>query len=259
MKLLLDLGNSRLKWAFWDGHSLSGEGAAQRRLAEDFSCLSALPPPQQVVVCSVAGAATDAVLSRRVQQDWHLNPLFLASQPRAADVINGYEAPASLGVDRWLALLGARALVPGAAVVIDAGTALTIDALDAGGRHLGGLIVPGIALMRRSLQLGTSGIDEGEWTAAPGEMLLGRNTAAGVARGTVLAAAACCARVVRELAVDGRPECLLSGGDAPLLLPLLAAEAGIGACRHEPHLVFKGMVRQLQSDAAESASADSEA
>lgn len=257
MKLLLDLGNSRLKWAYWDGQSLLAAGAAPRGPGEDFACLSGLPQPQQVIVASVAGARTDEQLANRVQQDWHLNPVFLHTRDRAAGVCNGYEDPARLGVDRWLALVGAWAKVQGRVVVVDAGTAVTIDVLDAEGRHQGGLILPGIALMRRSLQLGTSGIDTGGDPLPGPETSLGRSTKQGIARGTVLAVVSSCARVVEELAAGGQVDCLLTGGDAPGLIPLLDVATGRTAWRHEPQLVFKGMVRQLQSDRKQTESMDS--
>lgn len=247
MKLLLDLGNSRLKWAVWDGGRLGQTGVTPRRQTENFAELEALPRPEQVVVVSVAGPATDHRLAERIAVLWHLNPRFLKAEAEAAGVINGYRQADRLGVDRWLALIGARGEVDGWTVVVDAGTALTLDVLDPAGVHQGGIIVPGIGLMRRALLAGTAGIvpedehqdGEGGW--------LGRSTGEGVARGTLLAVTACCRRFIDTIAPGQPISCLLTGGDAQQLRPWLEADSRLQV-RLLPQLVLQGVARRLQFD-----------
>ena len=133
------------------------------------------------------------------------------------------------------ALIGARSLSAEAACVVDCGTAVTADALSAHGEHLGGLILPGLVLMRHSLLAGTADVRP---SGAADVALLARNTAGAVLAGTLYALVAAVDRIAADVSaeIDGKVELFLTGGDAALLLPLLGRR-----WRHEPELVLRGL------------------
>ena len=132
-------------------------------------------------------------------------------------VKNGYQDPAQLGADRWAGLIGAHRLHEGACLVVNAGTATTIDVLDAGGVFQGGVILPGVYLMRRALAGNTAQLllTAGEYKALP------RNTADAIASGCLLASAAAIERMFVRVSGQSGAVCLLSGGAADSLSPLL--------------------------------------
>jgi type III pantothenate kinase len=142
-------------------------------------------------------------------------------------------------VDRWLAMLAAWNLLRGPVCVIDCGTALTVDALDANGQHLGGLIVPGLGMMRDSLLEGTDGI---AYDSSAGEessdSLLAHSTRSGVEVGSLYALLAFIDRVMTDLQQElgDEMQCILTGGDAAELAPLLAREV-----LQQPQLVLDGL------------------
>ena len=147
----------------------------------------------------------------------------------AGGVVNGYRQPETLGVDRWCALVGARRRLGRAAVVVGAGTATTVDLLDGHGRFLGGLILPGLELMRESLARGTAGL-----ARASGQVVrLPDNTADAIASGAVEATAGAVERASRRL---GDAPCLLFGGAAAPLKSALTIEV-----IEEPLLVLEGL------------------
>jgi len=171
--LALDIGNTRLKWGLYDaatpGATLLRHGAV---FLETIDTLAEaewadLPVPAAMLGCCVAG---DAVRRRTEEQMelWDLDPQWIVPTAADAGLVNGYEHPTRLGADRWAALAGARSRVlaqaeaDGAptrpALVVMVGTAVTVDALDASGRFLGGLILPGFGLMLRALEQGTAGL-----------------------------------------------------------------------------------------------------
>ena len=121
-----------------------------------------LPPPTFMLGCIVAGEA----LKRRVQEQmelWDVRPNWVVSSAAEGGLTNGYDHPSRLGADRWVAMIGAwhRGLAQGPArpmVVVMVGTAVTVDALDATGRFLGGLILPGHGIMLRAMESGTAGL-----------------------------------------------------------------------------------------------------
>lgn len=239
MMLLLDVGNTRMKWASVQAGTLT-PGGNLVHAGEDLAAVAeaawrSLPQPERIVVSNVAGAAFAAGLRDWTRAVWGVEPYFIVPKPKALGVTNAYIEPHRLGADRWAALVAARARVRGAACVIDCGTAITIDALSESGEHLGGLIVPGLSMMRRALTTNTSGIpDEGEGSVA----LLARSTRDAVTGGTLYAAVAVIDRVTADVAAElSRPiTCVLTGGDAERVMPLLAAK-----CRYEPNLVLQGL------------------
>ncbi len=238
--LLIDAGNSLLKWAFSRNGEMSAVGQVDYADNEFMATLSqpwSLPtPPQRVLLASVVSAGRVQALRSWVETFWHLPLELVSAQARACGVVNGYAQPEQLGADRWAALIAARQLLSGAVCVVDSGTATTLDVMDAEGRHLGGLIVPGVGLMRASLFNNTAGV-RGDVDAAAGG-LLATDTQAAVSGGSLQATAGLVERLLREVrAMFGVPlTTILCGGAAPDLLPLLPCEV-----RHEPDLVLKGL------------------
>ncbi|OGT21933.1 MAG: hypothetical protein A2V90_05485 [Gammaproteobacteria bacterium RBG_16_57_12] len=147
--------------------------------------------------------------------------------------------PDRLGADRWAALIAVRQRIEVAACIVDCGTAITIDVLSGQGEHLGGLIVPGIQMMRNSLASGTKGVRSSE-NAMSKVSLLARDTGAAVFGGTLYAAVAVIDRVISDVseAMNMELTCVLTGGNAPEVKPLLAH-----ACIYEPDLVLQGLAR----------------
>lgn len=228
--LLIDAGNTRLKWATLRG------GRTGRTRAIDWNARNVVAaartvlrtPCERVLVCSVAGAALERALRRAARVTGKSAPQFVRSTRRAAGVRNGYLQTWRLGADRWVAMLGARALYPGRALcVVDVGTALTLDLLDAQGRHRGGLLVPGPTLMVDSLLNETAGIRAraGARSRINGRAAarFGRSTRAGLLAGSAMACAALIERALREARSElrGRPRLLLAGGGAAQVAPLL--------------------------------------
>ena len=241
MILLVDVGNSVLKWGLLQDGEIARTGRVVHRGKDLVELLdevwSERHPPDRVVVSNVAGTDVTEILSEWVEAEWHVEAEFPKAAARAHGVTNAYTEPERLGVDRWAALLAAHELVEGPTCIVDCGTALTLDVLAADGTHLGGLIVPGLAMMRRSLLEGTAGIAPGD----DGEVaLLARDTQGAVTGGTLYALVAFIDRVTAdvEAEVDGAFARVITGGDAPRLLPLLS-----GDYRPEPHLVLKGLAR----------------
>jgi len=209
MIVCLDSGNTLIKWGVHDGSAWLAQGAVAHA---DVAQLARLPVdwPQttKVMLANVAG---DEVARQMCQQLAVWQPLIqqIRSTREAAGVANLYKYPERLGVDRWCALIGARSFLSSAAVVVMAGTATTIDTLDADGRYLGGAILPGIGLMLRSLAQGTAALPfaEGHYAAYP------RCTDDAIVSGVIEAQAGAIERVYARIAAPERC-CVLSGGYA---------------------------------------------
>ncbi|QNM96367.1 type III pantothenate kinase [Chitinimonas koreensis] len=241
--LLLDAGNSRLKWALaTPGGYLAQGSLGYGERAQLPASLAGFDAPRAALGCNVAGPQVAAELAAQLAPltiDW-LRPV--AAQ---AGLRNGYREPGQLGADRWAALIGARGLAAGDCIVAMAGTALTVDALSAEGDFLGGLIVPGFRLMRQALAQGTAdlGLPGGEPADFP------RSTGEAIVNGALAALAGAIEQARGRLERHtGRPaQLLLSGGDGPLLAPLLApalAERLIAV----DNLVLRGLARLAFND-----------
>lgn len=216
MILCLDSGNSRVKWGLRaDGRWRAQGAVAHAEVGALAELAIAWPAPQRILLANVAGpAAADAL--RVALAAWPLAWQEVRSSAAAGGVRNHYQNPQQLGVDRWCALIAARRLAPGGALVVTAGTATTIDTLDATGSFLGGLILPGLALMRRALARETAGLPfaNGHYAALP------RCTDDAIVTGTLEAQAGAIERAWQRLA-NSDTCCLLSGGNAAVLAPLL--------------------------------------
>jgi type III pantothenate kinase len=228
-RLLVDIGNSRIKWCLARGARagrqrvlpLSGNGGtAFARIAR-----AARSATQVTAVC-VAGAPRERALARALRIAGLPAPRFIRSSAAAAGLRNGYREAWRLGADRWVAAIGAwhEAGRRRAVCIIDIGTATTVDVVDAGGRHLGGLIAPGPELMQRALLTGTRGIAlrARGGTRAPAAGLA-RDTAAAIRLGALQATAALIERAAADARRTQGPRTVvyLTGGGAAAVQPLL--------------------------------------
>jgi type III pantothenate kinase len=243
--LAIDIGNTRLKWALYaaprPGAHLLAHGAV---FLETIDALAetewkSLPAPGSMLGSVVAG---DAV-KRRVEEQlelWDITPRWVVSSAREGGVTNGYDHPYRLGADRWVALIGARHHVlargkPRPALVVMVGTAVTVDALDAQGHFLGGLILPGFGLMLRALEMGTAGlkVPTGDMEDFP------TNTSDALTSGGANAIAGAVERQYRRLRerCGAEPMLLMTGGAGSKL-------AGMTDLRFETidSLIFDGLL-----------------
>jgi type III pantothenate kinase len=227
MRLLLDMGNSRLKWALQSRPSAWLEhGAVDWREADLVMQLASawadLPRPDNVIAASVVDSAREAEVTSVIERLFARSPHWLRTPASAAGVRNAYAEPQRLGVDRFLAMVAALADGHAPCVLAGAGTALTLDALAADGRHLGGLIAPSPLLMQQSLLAATARVRP----ERPGDIVeLADNTADAVTSGCWLAAAALIERFTAQMTLrfDRPPTLILGGGDAARLAPLLSS------------------------------------
>jgi type III pantothenate kinase len=247
--LAIDIGNTRLKWAQYTspapGARLLNHGAVFLETIDSLAEKewARLPAPGSMLGCVVAGEG----VKRRVEEQleiWDVEPRWVASSAHACGVTNSYDHPSRLGVDRWVALIGARhrVLARGKArpaLVVMVGTCVTVDALDATGRFLGGLILPGFGLMLRALEMGTAGLK-----APTGEAVdFPTNTSDALMSGGADAIAGAVERMHRKL--------LAKTGEAPALVMTGGAAVKLAPITDLPFetvdtLIFEGLL-QLQS------------
>ncbi len=245
MTLLVDIGNTRVKWCLMESggalgafHSLAHQGDLAR-LVED-PAWRAMDRPGRVVLCAVLSRERLAPLFGWIDARWGCAVRFAEAAPRAHGVINGYREARRLGADRWAALIGARHTCNGAACIFDCGTALTVDVLGSDGLHHGGLIVPGLRVMSDALGRHADALDAVTGALPEGGSLpvLATDTPGAISWGTLHATVAFIERMIREvrasLACEITP--LLTGGDAGRVLPWLALP-----CQHRPGLVLQGL------------------
>lgn len=247
MKLLVDFGNTRLKWALHDAGKLQHGGvfahASQSlttALGDEWLCLPR--QPDQILVASVVGTDRNHELTALALSLFQREPEMLSSPAAALGIRNAYAEPHRLGIDRFLAMAALHGDRQRAQVVASVGTALTVDALSAEGRHLGGLIVPSPTLMRSMLRDATARLD-----APNGQVVeIASNTADAVQSGTLLAAVALikhfCASAALEL--GDTPALILAGGGSDELAPWLPDS--------EPSqdLVLRGLARWAEEAGA---------
>jgi len=228
--LALDVGNTRLKWARYEaarpGAKLLEQGAV---FLENIDKLvddewRDMPPPTAILGCIVAA---DAVKRRVAEQmeHWDVLPRWVVSSPHEAGLINGYDHPARLGADRWVAMIGARhrTLARGSnkpCVVVMVGTAVTVEAIDASGRFLGGIILPGHGIMLRALESGTAGlhVPTGDVRDFP------TNTSDALTSGGTFAIAGAVQRMVDNVRrhCGEVPECIMTGGAGWKMAPSMS-------------------------------------
>jgi|SRR3990172_2807470 type III pantothenate kinase len=244
MRLLIDLGNTRLKWASSDPVWQVGAAALRgREIAELLNdTWRELPTPTAVFMVSVADRQASEAVEQWVQAHWRLGVYRALPQAEQLGVTNRYRDPATLGADRWVALIGAHATIANsAACVVDCGTAVTVDALTAAGEFAGGIIFPGLGLLRQALTGGTAHIraSDGDESSC-----LARGTGDAVAAGSLYGLAGAIERVCEEFeqALGEPMKLLITGGDADHLAAHLRRPA-----RRIPDLVLRGLDRIAQT------------
>lgn len=235
--LLIDIGNSRLKWAVKGRDGLEiGRPVESANGVFDFDGIwKNLRPPARILVSNVLGEEVGLILRQWIEGRWSLRVEFVQSASRGYGVENGYRMPSRLGVDRWVALIAARALFKEPVCVVDCGTAMTADVMDASGRHQGGVICPGVKLMRDALIRGTHRLILEQ--ASPGTTL-GRDTGSGIYSGTLTAAGGMIEKLIEEAesSLKTRLKLLITGGDAELIMQRLRV-----SYIHVPDLVLQGL------------------
>ncbi|MDH5264501.1 MAG: type III pantothenate kinase [Betaproteobacteria bacterium] len=233
--LAIDAGNTRVKWALRAGDAWAARGAVAtadaRTLGGDWP---AMPPGTRALGSNVGGPAVLARLHEACARH-ALSLSVIVSRHEQLGVRSAYRDPAQLGTDRWAALIAAHHAAAVHQIVVNAGTALTVDALRGDGLFAGGLIVPGIALMRRSLDGGTAQLRQTEGVFDP----FPKSTPDAITTGSVQAAVGAIERMREAMAAGGfAPErILLSGGAAPALGPHLPMPVTL-----DDNLVLDGLV-----------------
>lgn len=249
--LLFDAGNTRLKWGYFSGGRISKSGSLTHEQIHDsgFAALTTRLPRKvtHAVASNVAGTAFATRLSGVIGLHCGIDLRFARCEKQAFGVTTGYKQPRSLGVDRWIAMIGAWNEFRSALCIVDAGTAMTIDVVDRSGQHLGGQIIPGIRMMGESLRNKTNGIAPvTRKSRDPGDGLgvFGKNTDDAIAYGALTAACGAIERAAKRVRSAGmRPKIVLTGGDASRILKQLNSNV-----IHRPHLVLQGLATTIQSE-----------
>jgi type III pantothenate kinase len=234
--LAIDAGNSRIKWGVHqDGSWLTQGWIATGQAARLSRAWSKLEPPDTVIAANVAGTRAAHALATAARRC--ARPVrFVASAAEQCGVKNSYANPRQLGADRWAALIGAWGIHRGPCVVVNAGTTVTVDALDGGGVFLGGMIVAGVDLMRDALARNTAAL-----RPRPGRFaFFPSRTTDAIESGAINALAGAVERMVRFMrqAGEAAPLTVLSGGAAPVIAPQLN-----GAVEVVDNLVLEGLIR----------------
>ena len=239
--LVLDVGNSRIKWGLHSGRGWISFGATANNEIGTLALREwqNLPRPIRIVGVNVAGEPARMRVEVQLAR-WRVPLQWLTATAAAGGVVNRYAQPGQLGADRWAALVAARQravaaeLFPPPVVVVNAGTAVTIDALDADGVFRGGVILPGLRLMLRALAEHTAGLK-----ASPGSYRdFPTNTGDALYSGAVQAITGAIGEMRARLASDaGAVRCLLAGGAANDIAPHLG-----GAVEVVDNLVLEGVL-----------------
>lgn len=237
--LLVDIGNTNLKWCWSDQlpdaiRGVAHGGASAAELAD--RQWGHLDRPGRVLIANVASPEWLQQLVDWMVRRWGIRPELAVSGRKSCGVTNAYEIPERLGVDRWLALVAAHHEGQSPACIVDCGTAVTLDVIDRQGLHQGGLILPGPRLMKAALLRGTR-IPEAQ-DERPEEML-GQDTRSAIGLAPLLAIAGMVEKVMREHPWDdaATPNLILTGADAGLLASRLGIPAVI-----QPDLVLRGLL-----------------
>jgi type III pantothenate kinase len=235
--LLIDIGNTRIKWAVLSGEEINPQHAVAHALwtaAECESAFAALARPERILVSNVGGDRVGDIVRGAARKLWALEPQFIHSTVKAAGITNAYPEPSNLGVDRWLAMIGARAVHREPLCIVGVGTAATIDGVDASGQHLGGLIIPGPDLMVDTLLRNTSEIARRAKQGVIDEGLFANNTLGAIRQGSAHAVAALADRAMESMQarVGVRPTLILTGG----------ASAEVARLIRFPHMLLPDLV-----------------
>jgi len=242
MRLLVDIGNTRIKWACIEAEVL----AESRAFVHEGDCAAAVASllddvsesPSALIAANVAGGDFAEALSSGAADRWSLQTQFASTQQTAGRLRNAYADPTRLGVDRWLAMLAVTSAFSDAVCIVDAGTAVTIDLVASDGQHQGGYILPGLDMMRRALTGDTGDLER--FTANdPADAVTsvepGRTTGEAIRHGAVASVCALIDHCARPASGDNK-RVVVTGGDAGQIVPHLTA-----GFEHKPDLVLEGL------------------
>ena len=243
--LAIDVGNTRLKWALYASAQVDAPLLAQgAEFLENIGKLAdgawaELPAPQHMLGCIVAGDAVKYLVQEQMEL-WDVPPQWVFSSAQEAGLTNGYDFPSRLGSDRWVAMIGAwhRSVAQGPErplVVVMVGTAVTVEAIDASGKFLGGLILPGHGIMLKALEAGTAGlhVPTGDVREFP------TNTSDALTSGGTYAIAGAVERMVQHVRAHcgAEPRCIMTGGAGWKMAPSMSVPFEL-----VDNLIFDGLL-----------------
>jgi type III pantothenate kinase len=245
MNLLLDIGNSRIKWCHHDsrenkfvstGVMLHDKSGLNELFYENWGHLTC---PDSVLVSNVSGLDIEIQLDAWIKKVWQVDTVYVKTEAQCHGVRNAYPDYCKLGVDRWMAIIAAWNRYQNyqdAICVVDCGTAMTIDGISTTGQHLGGFIMPGYTMMQEALANNTSDINAVKITNTSVDF--SNSTEQSVNNGCYLAMLATIDRVVTSMKndYDGQVRCIITGGNAELVINHLTEEF-----EYEPNLVLHGL------------------
>ena len=232
MILQIDAGNSQTKWRLVEGTAVHSRGSQlTQSLLDGPLLLDGISSFSSAQLCSVADASVELRIGRQIADKYGIRLQIAKISPRVGRVTCGYQEPEKLGIDRWLAIVAAYNRDRCATLVVDVGSAMTIDLVSSDGQHQGGYILPGMRLMRESLWRGTHQVkvDAIDVTSV---LVPGMHTADAVNKGCLLAAVA----AVEKLASEYPAAIVVTGGDALALIDALSLKV-----KHSPDLVLEGL------------------
>lgn len=243
MILLIDVGNTRIKWRcleqgelFGGGHYVHHSNLSPEWLHQNWDSIET---PMAVWGVNVAGFGIAEQIRLWSLSRWGLEANFVSASKHLGNVMNGYSEPEKLGADRWAALLGADRIIQGSCCIADCGSAVTVDCMNASHEHIGGLILPGLMMMPQCVSDNTAQVmfkvGETAW--------LGRDTASCLTSGATQSIVGALQRMAElmEQRFSSPVTRIITGGDAPQLLPWLSVE-----WIYEPDLIFIGLAAALQ-------------
>ena len=233
--LVIDLGNTTLRWAMASGEVLLEQGIFRHHgelTAEHLQASwSSLTKPQRILISCVSAAPLLATVRHWCEQCWQLVPEQVTSSVSLLGLQNAYSQPERLGSDRWLAMLAAWDDCQSACIVVDCGSAMTIDLVSGNGQHQGGYILPGLTLMNKALHIGTANLPT--VNCRYNSISPGQDTEMCICHASLLSQLAIIEKLNRE---HKQVHWYLTGGDADCLLPLLEFDASL-----RPELVLEGL------------------
>ena len=240
LNLLVDMGNTRLKWAILQdgglvtGHTLVNQQITRHGLIEAWSMPTS--PERLAIACVSRAPLLERVLAVAVELWPAIEISHVKSQAHAFGVHNAYQQPEKLGIDRWLALVAVRNHYQLPACIVDCGTAITVDLIDADGKHQGGLISPGLTLMKKSLATGTEALQfhETSYDFGPANF-----TEAAIYSGTLAAAVGLIEHVLTKQ--SNAMQLILTGGDAEIIATQLGIKPIV-----DTDLVLRGLAIVLE-------------
>jgi type III pantothenate kinase len=243
MILLVDAGNTRLKWEVRDGRRVAGRGVASMSELGEGACFPVdLPPVSGVAVSTVVSEAHRDQLAETLRETTGVSPHFYWAEASRGGLLNAYRDPSRMGADRWHAMYGAWQRCRSGFAVVDAGSAVTVDYVASDGRHLGGYILPGRNMMIRSLQVDAARI--GFKTATTDVAKPGTDTGECVLHGQVWLTEALQGWLERDLVRYSLGRVFVTGGDGQLF-----RFSGLAVDR-APSLVLDGLEAIAREESA---------